>query len=260
MSHKNYALRIATIVIACAVGINLTGCSGPEPLSAESTITYRKADDPDLAKAAAEARSKWSIFSKAFASRDKISAPGNKPPLFQVKAAATGDGKTEHFWVNVDDINSDDISGKYDCDGVEVISVHENDPVHVKLANIEDWMLTNDGHKQGGFSILVLIHKGIAQTNQINVESADQGAAQYAKLKEHWAKLANSAGANATANAKGEAALTKVDRETMELVDLVDRIELGNTGRVPTDEDLAKTCHLPVEMVKSIRHVRKSQG
>jgi len=221
------------------------------PVVAESTVTYRKGNDPVLAKAAAEAKAHWSTFSKAFAEQNKDSVEkAEGDALFQVKAPATGNGATEHFWINVDGIKGDDISGSYDCDGIEVKSIHENDPVHVKLADIEDWMMTVNGQKQGGYSVLVLIYKGIAQTNHINDESADKGAAQYAKLQQHWAKVDAS---------KGET-LTDEDKSTMELVSLVERIDLGNNGSLPTDEDLAKTCHLPVEMVKSIRHVRKVTG
>jgi len=252
-TKSTFAIIATVIVIGLAFTYWLPAIRTdlPPPVAAESTVTYRKGNDPVLARAAAEAKAHWSKFSKAFAEQNKDAVEkAEGDALFQVKAPATGNGATEHFWINVDGIKGDDISGKYDCDGIEVKSIHENDPVHVKLADIEDWMMTINGQKQGGYSVLVLIYKGIAQTNHVNDEGADRGAGQYAKLQQHWAKVDASKGKN----------MTDEDKSTMELVSLVERIELGNKGSLPSDEDLAKTCHLPVEMVKSIRHVRNDHG
>jgi uncharacterized protein YegJ (DUF2314 family) len=71
---------------------------------------------------------------------------------FAVKAPFTEGDCTEYMWVAVVEIGNDVISGKLGNKPVSIRSLHEGDPVEVRLADLNDWMFTDGDRRVGGFT------------------------------------------------------------------------------------------------------------
>jgi len=150
----------------------------------------------------------------------------------------------------VQEINGDTIKGNYNSPGSVITSIHEEDMAAVKTSDIEDWMITDSRRKQGGYTIMVLMNKAIAQTNHIDPESTDQVEAAKTQLSAHWSQIMP---LHAT---KPMGRMTSMDIKTMALVDLIERLNRGNTGHEASVEELAKICGLPDNVIEAIRRAK----
>lgn len=252
-----------------AVCFSLASCSSPEPdpgTTIADAVTYTKKDDQGIAKASAEAKAKWGIFKKQFdakykhknvsesVARREVEAENNDA-FFQVKAPVSGEGRTEHFWIEVDSIEGNTIKGRYGCDGVDVLTIHKNDPATVAIEKVEDWMIIDGETRQGGFSVFVLMRKVLALANKIDENTADGGVTGFDKLQAHWNKLDPTLNKKNKTKSDIDKQLTFADKETMAAVILSQKLYLGNNGHAASDEELSRACNLPVGLVKSMRNV-----
>lgn len=103
-------------------------------------------DDPLMAKAVAEARRRWSEFTRAFSGR-------HPEQHFSVKAPVTRGGQTEHIWIDVLAISSENIRGKLGNDPIDLNGLKLGDPISVPISTIEDWLYVLTDKPVGGFTI-----------------------------------------------------------------------------------------------------------
>jgi uncharacterized protein YegJ (DUF2314 family) len=236
-------------IFASATTLVLTACSSaPKDDMGDSNLVFRKENDPELAKATQEARSHWSIFTTAFAARDKTGKD-----FFTVKAPISDNGETEYFWIDVDAVNANTVLGRYDSDGDTITTVHKGDKVTVKAVDVVDWEVSSGDRLKGDYSCLVLIADGIAQINGIPRNDRAKRQASTAQLEKHWLEI------DTIIKAKGPVPITDADTQTMDLVRKMDRVIEGNTGNPPSARQLAKVCDLPQSVIETIRYVYTKQ-
>lgn len=108
-------------------------------------------EDAELAEAKRIAQRRWREFSDAFAANS-----GNG---FSVKAPITRDDRTEHIWVDVEEIAPFGVWGLLGNEPVQLPGLRLGSRVEVPLADIEDWAYVSDGRTIGGFSIAVLLKR-----------------------------------------------------------------------------------------------------
>lgn len=106
-------------------------------------------DDPRMEAAVEEARCRWPEFVKAFESRQP-------DQMFSVKAPFSEGDECEFMWLNVSAIENDTIYGELGNDPVNLEGMREGDRLHVKLADLNDWMYQEDDKLHGGFTVKVL--------------------------------------------------------------------------------------------------------
>ena len=111
-------------------------------------------DDPRMAAAVAEARQRWPEFLSAFSHRQ----PGQ---TFAIKAPVTKAGQTEFIWLQVSQIEGDNITGQLDNDPVNP-DLKCGDVVTIQLQDLNDWAFT-DGDKSTGFFTLKVIQEVAAE-------------------------------------------------------------------------------------------------
>ncbi|MBN9691641.1 MAG: DUF2314 domain-containing protein [Verrucomicrobia bacterium] len=105
-------------------------------------------DDPRMVAAVAEARQRWPEFVAAFQARS-----GNH---FSVKAPISRDGNTEFIWIEVDELQPDQILGRLGNDPVDLGGMKSGDPVSVPISKINDWVYLQEEQPFGMFTVKVL--------------------------------------------------------------------------------------------------------
>jgi len=100
--------------------------------------------DPKLAAATEEARRRLPEFLDAFTRKD-----GER---FSVKAPVTAGGRTEHIWIDVDDVDDDRIGGRLGNEPVDLGGMKIGDRVDVAISEIEDWVVVRGGEPTGLFT------------------------------------------------------------------------------------------------------------
>jgi len=117
----------------------------------QSPVVNADAEDAELAEAKRVAQRRWKEFCDAFASKS-----GNG---FSVKAPITRDGRTEHIWVDVEEITPLGVWGLLGNEPLDLPGLRLGSRVEVLLDDIEDWSYLRDGKTIGGFSIVVLLKR-----------------------------------------------------------------------------------------------------
>lgn len=116
-----------------------------------SPVVNADAEDAELAEAKRVAQRRWKEFCEAFASNS-----GNG---FSVKAPITRDDRTEHIWVDVEEITPMGVWGLLGNEPLDLPGLRLGSRVEVLLDDIEDWSYLRDGKTIGGFSIAVLLKR-----------------------------------------------------------------------------------------------------
>ena len=111
-------------------------------------------DDPRMAAAVTQARERWPEFLVAFSQRQ----PGQ---TFAIKAPVTKAGQTEFIWLQVSQIEGENITGQLDNDPVNP-DLKCGDTVTIQLKDLNDWAFT-DGDKSTGFFTLKVIQEVAAE-------------------------------------------------------------------------------------------------
>lgn len=108
-------------------------------------------DDPRMMTAVSEARRRWPEFLEAFNRRKPSQS-------FSVKMPFRDDlnGEAEFMWVEVISIDGNTIHGSLVNQPFFVRSVSMHDSVEVRLADLNDWIFTQDGKSVGGFTSEIL--------------------------------------------------------------------------------------------------------
>ncbi|NQU45222.1 DUF2314 domain-containing protein [bacterium] len=132
---------------------------GDHPLDALSEtlnapVLELAADDVRLREAAAEARRRWPEFVNAF-------DEGTPDLDFSVKAALREGDKREFVWVSVERIDEDTIEGVLANDPVLLKRLKLDDPVQVRVRDVNDWVIVNEKTRdmRGGFTVKVLMQQ-----------------------------------------------------------------------------------------------------
>lgn len=143
------------LTLALAAVQTLSGCSNQPTAKvpdAPKGFAYAKEDDPELAKAKAEAQSRWKEFTEAFAMRK----PDEK---FAVNSCLYDEEhkRSEFKWIAVDRIEDSKIIGHLEHDSTYLPSIKAGMAVTVTLPDVEDWAWVDSSQTQhGGFSLAVL--------------------------------------------------------------------------------------------------------
>jgi uncharacterized protein YegJ (DUF2314 family) len=116
-----------------------------------SPVVNADAEDAELAEAKRVAQRRWKEFCDAFASNS-----GNG---FSVKAPITRDDRTEHIWVDVEEITPVGVWGLLGNEPLDLPGLRLGSRVEVLLDDVEDWSYLRDGKTIGGFSIAVLLKR-----------------------------------------------------------------------------------------------------
>ena len=116
-------------------------------------VTDVAPDDPDLLRAAEEARGRWGEFETAFRN------PAPSQETFSVKLPISEGERTEHMWVSVEAVEGDTITGTLDNQPLDLQFIREGDRVRGRVAEVEDWIFMQDGQPVGLFSLKVLEKK-----------------------------------------------------------------------------------------------------
>jgi uncharacterized protein YegJ (DUF2314 family) len=122
---------------------------GPDPLKnfgvpVNPPMLQVDDQDPDLAAGVAEARRRFPEFLEAWQRKD-----GQQ---FSVKAPVTAGGRTEHIWIEVDEVRDDRIGGKLGNEPVDLGGMKIGDRVDVAHAEVEDWVVVRGGSPVGLFT------------------------------------------------------------------------------------------------------------
>ena len=120
--------------------------------SVEAPVLSMDGVEDQMKVAVAEAQQRFPEFVIAF------EEPG-RGREFAVKGPFTDGDCTEYMWVAVNEIGRNVITGRLGNKPVSIQSLHEGDPVEVKLADLNDWMFTDGDEKVGGFTAKVLAHQ-----------------------------------------------------------------------------------------------------
>lgn len=117
------------------------------------TVVGASNDDPELSKASAEAKKRWSEFAKAH----------NKPPKGAEGFAAqfafdAAEGRKETLWIEVLKIDANEVQGKV-ANEPQHVSLKLGESVKVPLSRMTDWLYYQDGERIGGFTVDVLLKR-----------------------------------------------------------------------------------------------------
>lgn len=128
-------------------------CFGVRP----DKVTMIEGDDPELIAAAEKARSDLGKLKAHFA---RGVPPGEQ---LTVKAKFTDDdGQVEWMWVDVVAFNGSSFQGTLANDPEMITSLRPGQKVHVKLADVADYLHeTKGGERSGGYSIEVMRKRGL---------------------------------------------------------------------------------------------------
>jgi uncharacterized protein YegJ (DUF2314 family) len=122
---------------------------GPDPLkefakAVNPPVLQIDDQDPELLAAKAEARRRLPEFIDAFRRKDGQG--------FSVKAPVTAGGRTEHIWIEVDDIAEARVDGRLGNEPVNLGGMKIGDRVDVALSEVEDWVMVRNGEPAGAFT------------------------------------------------------------------------------------------------------------
>jgi uncharacterized protein YegJ (DUF2314 family) len=130
----------------------LVALRGDDPLSLFEGPTFApiigvRGDDPRMAAAVEEARTRWPEFAAAFqANHDE-----DKP--FLIKAEFRQGETAEFMWVTVTRIEEEIVHGVLENTPHELTNVREGDEVAVPLSALNDWLYVKDDEPVGGFTL-----------------------------------------------------------------------------------------------------------
>ncbi len=117
------------------------------------TVVGASNDDPELAKASAEAKKRWSEFAKAHA-RPPKGAEGFAAQF----AFDAAEGRKETLWIEVLKIDANEVQGKV-ANEPQHVSLKLGESVKVPLSRMTDWLYYQDGERIGGFTVDVLLKR-----------------------------------------------------------------------------------------------------
>lgn len=109
--------------------------------------------DPELSKATAEAKKRWSEFAKAFESRNKGTEGFAAQFVFDA-----AEGQRESLWIEVVKIDADRVLGKV-ANEPQHVALKLGESVTVPLNKLKDWLYYRDGERVGGFTVEVLLKR-----------------------------------------------------------------------------------------------------
>lgn len=236
------SLGVLSLLTIC--GCKLLAAPNEQDTPQESRIIKITKNDPELAKASAEARKTFNIFKESFEKNKSY-----KSATFSVKFPVTEKDVTEFFWLQVSGIEGNKIAGTHDCDGVDILSVHPGVPATIMADKINDWLLYDGTASKGGFSILAICKRSLEQMNRIDTSTPATEAAAKQELLKHWKTLERQAKANEALNASAS------DQATLTQILLVERLYKGNHGVDASTKQVADICGLPPEMVQAVNNV-----
>lgn len=135
--------------------IDILGGDRPLDLFDEPTfepIIEISDDNPKMAAAVAEARKRWPEFVRAFGTCEEEDLD-----RYIVKAEFREGKNCEYMWVQVEEINNNEIEGILMNDPHELLDVHRGARVQLSLDRLNDWIFPQpDGSHVGGFTLDVL--------------------------------------------------------------------------------------------------------
>lgn len=122
---------------------------GPDPLEkfalpVNPPVLQLDDRDPELLAGKAEARRRLPEFLDAFRRKDG--------EMFSVKAPVTAGGRTEHLWIEVDQVDDERIGGKLGNEPVDLGGMKIGDRVDVAISEVEDWVVVRGGAPTGLFT------------------------------------------------------------------------------------------------------------
>src|SRR6185503_16540878 len=126
---------------------------GPDPLKdfavpVHPPVLQIDEQDSKLAAGKEEARRRFPEFLDAWRRKDG--------EHFSIKAPVTAGGRTEHIWIEVDEVLDDRISGKLGNEPVNLGGMKLGDRVDVAHAEVEDWVVVRGGSTIGLFTARTL--------------------------------------------------------------------------------------------------------
>ena len=105
-------------------------------------------EDPRMKASVEEARSRWPEFVEAFQRGDAAH--------YSVKAPVSDGKNTEYIWIEVKEIDGDNIAGDLANDPVDLQFMKLGSRVRTTLDQLNDWAYINDDELIGGFTVKVL--------------------------------------------------------------------------------------------------------
>ena len=117
--------------------------------AASGTAVITVEQDPRLQSAEAEARGRFSEFATAFQN-----GAGSD---FAVKAQLVANGGREHIWVKVKQLSGNKIAGDLGNNPMNSGELKLGSRVEVDLSQVEDWIFSRDGKREGLFTKPVLL-------------------------------------------------------------------------------------------------------
>lgn len=156
MAKPKFAATLSSTLLLSFVLVG--GCSGcsnmtaPKAPEAPKGFTFAKDDDPELAKAKAEAQSRWKEFAEAFAVRRKDEKFAINSCLYD-----NDNKRSEYKWIAVDRIYETQVVGHLEHDSAILPNIKAGMAVTVNLPDIADWAwVDSSGTQHGGFSLPIL--------------------------------------------------------------------------------------------------------
>ncbi len=131
----------------------LEGLRGDEPLEQFNQIVQPPVltiseDDPRMRAAVEEAKRRWPEFARAYSAGDGEN--------FSVKAPVSDGRNTEFIWIEVAEIDGENIAGDLANDPVDLQFMKLGSRVRTSLDKLNDWAYIKDGELVGGFTVKVL--------------------------------------------------------------------------------------------------------
>lgn len=124
------------------------GTSGSEP---DSGVVYVPTDDPEMARAIAEAQRTVNDFI------GHLKDPQAGMGMFAVKKKyPTPSGSAEHIWIEVTEFREGRFYGTIADHPVHIEGISLGSPASVGKSEITDWMIATESGFLGGFTIAVL--------------------------------------------------------------------------------------------------------
>ena len=105
-------------------------------------------DDPRMKAAVDEAKRRWPEFLEAYAARDGES--------FAIKAPVSDGRNTEFIWIEVAEVDGENIAGDLANDPVDLQFMKLGSRVRTTFDKLNDWAYIKDGDLVGGFTVKVL--------------------------------------------------------------------------------------------------------
>jgi uncharacterized protein YegJ (DUF2314 family) len=136
--------RIALLAVCLLAALVGASCGGGDE-AAETNVVALAEDDPKIAAAKEEAQRRWPEFEASV----RAATPGAE---HAVKVAfPTEDGSREHLWVQVTAIDGESVRGTIDNEPIADIGHEYGDPVTVQRAEVEDWIVRENGEIAKGY-------------------------------------------------------------------------------------------------------------